>query len=262
MNRLVLLLLLTCISPRLLQAQRYAPFTVKADLSMPFRKGVGAALEWQFAPNSALAVQFAWEQHAKASEFGLFNGDLLVNFVELQVDTVRKGDFAEHSVNFYYVGDGRPLPILPEIIALSTTGIKLGHRFSFGKTNSKWRWSMQPSLSIIGHKYYDVKQVYLLLGESVQLFQEEMYPIIKWTATHKYRIYNQEQRMRERLKWLPGLAYDFGLSRRFGQRLTVEARVSGLYNLETPYEAPQPAPVQGLQARAHLYVGYALGKMR
>jgi hypothetical protein len=245
-----------------LRAQRYAPLVVRADLSMPLRKGLGGGVEWRYSPKSALSVEVSWEEHDKASHFGLFNGDLVANFAHVQIDTIKGlGQNKIHTSSTYYVGEGRPLPLLPEYIALSSMVLRLGHKFVFGKKRSRWQWSLQPSFSLVKHHYFEVKQTFDLLEESKQSQTFGAYPF-QWSVAQVYGRYFETQAMREHIQWIPGLAYDIGIGRRVGARWLVEARLSGLYNPQPAYKAPQPAPARVTQVRGHLLLGYSIGRMR
>ncbi len=243
-------------------AQRFAPFTAKLDLSMALRQGFGGGLEWQYSRNAAIVLQGSWEEHNKASSFGLFNGELVANFAELKTDTLLGLSLNQlFGTSTVFVGEGRPLPILPEYIPLSSLSLRLGHRFFFGKKRSKWQLSLQPSLSLVRHQFFEVKQIYELQGTAGQATIHGSYPS-HWKELKLYRAFHERQTMRLRTQWLPGIAYDFGIGRRIGQRWSLEARVSGLYNLETPYLAPKPALARSVHVRGHLFVGYSLGKFR
>ncbi len=244
-------------------AQRFAPFAAKVDLSMALRHGLGGSLEWQYSPRAAIVVQGSWEEHNKASNLGLFNGDLVANFAELKTDTFLGVNLNLLSgTSTVYVGEGRPLPILPEYIPLSSLNLRLGHRFIFGKKRSKWQLSLQPSFSLVQHRFFEVKQIYELQGTAGQATIHGSFPS-HWKELKLYRALYERQTMRSRTQWLPGITYDIGISRRFGQRWTLEARVSGLYNLETPYLSPKPpGPARSAHVRGNLFVGYSIGKIR
>jgi hypothetical protein len=243
-------------------AQRYEPFVVRADLSMPLRKGAGLGLEWRYGRTKAIALQASWEQHSKATENDLFNGDLVANFSELQSDTLSGlGYYSNHTTGTIFIGEGRPLPVLPEHIALSSLSLRLGHKFVFGKKGRKWNWSLQPSLSVIRHHYFEINQTYELLEEVTQRQIYGTYPY-KWEVLKIYRVFHENQTMREYVKWISGLAYEIGLARKLNRKWSLEVRVSGLYNPNPAHKAPQTTPARVVQARAHLFVGYAIGRKR
>ncbi len=243
-------------------AQRFAPFAAKVDLSMPLRNGLGGCLEWQFSRRAALAVQASWEEHNKATDYGLFNGELVANFAELRTDTMIGLHLNKLvGTSKVFVGEGRPLPILPEFIPISSLNLRLGHRFIFGKKRSKWQLSLQPSLSLVRHQYYAVKQTYELEGTVVQAIIHGAWPE-RWAERKVFKVFQERQTMLARTKWLPGLAYDIGISRRFGQRWHLEARLSGMYNIETPYLSSEAAPARSALVRPHLFVGYSIGRIR
>jgi hypothetical protein len=230
------------------------------DLSMPLRKGIGASAEWRYSKSGALSLQYSWEEHAKASEFGLFNGDLVANFAEVQIDTLYKGNYPMHIIHTEYVGDGRPLPVLPEQVALATSNIKFGHKFFFERKKSKWGWSLLPSLSLTGHRYFDVHQRFAILEEYTQITQLGYSPTKE--LIKKFRLYHEKQTMREQVKWVFGIGYDMGVTRKIGRRWALDFRVSGLFNFEQVHESPIPSPARTLQARAHLWLMYSIGKIR
>lgn len=244
-------------------AQRIAPFNAKLDLSMALRHGFGGGLDWQYSPRAAVAIQGSWEEHNTAGDFGLFNGDLVANFAELKVDSLIGLSFNQlQGTQTVFVGEGRPLPLMPEYIALSSLSLKLGHRFLFGKKRGKWQLSLQPAVSVVRHQYYEVKQTFELTGNTRQVNIYGTYPS-QWKEEKIYRVFHERQSMRLNTQWLPGIAYDIGISRRFSQRWTLEARVSGQYNLETAYQSPAPPnPARSVQVRGHLFLGYSIGKMR
>lgn len=245
------------------QAQYYyRPWQLRADLSMPFRQGFGGALEWQYKHQGALSVQVSWEQHAKATEKGLFNGNLVANFAELKTDTLaRVNGVKEHFVGTYYVGDGRRLPVQPEHVAIASLSIRFGNKFIFTKPNGKWHWSLQPALSFVRHYYFEIHQQYQLLDEVQTFWQYGTYPY-ELKVGNTYSRFQETQMMRAFYSWIPGLAYEIGVGRQLGRHCTIEARFSGLYNPEPLYKAPQPAPARLTQGRWLVLVGYAFGKMR
>jgi hypothetical protein len=256
------LLVICCAIVFSTRAQHFAPFAAKIDVSMALRNGLGGSLEWQFSPRAAIAVQGSWEKHNRASDFGLFNGELVAAFAELKTDTfigLHLNTLTGSSMSFE--GEGRPLPILPEFIPISSLNLRLGHRFIFGKKRSKWQLFLQPSLSLVRHQFYAVKQTFVLHGTVGKATIYGTWPE-RWTERKLYKLFQERQSMLAHTKWLPGLAYDIGISRRFGQRWYIEARLSGMHNLEIPYVSPMAAPARSALVRPHLFIGYSIGRIR
>ncbi len=229
---------------------------------MALRHGISSTFEWQYSPRSAVAVQGSWELHNKARDYGLFNGQLVANYAELKIDTIIGISLNKlQGTKTVYQGAGRPLAPIPEFIEISSFNLRLGHRFLFVKKRGKWQLSLQPALSIVRHQFFDNKQTFELLGMTGQSTIYGSFPS-HWQEKKTYRLFKERQTMHARVKWLPGIAYDIGISRRFGQRWSLEARLSGLYNLETPYLVPKSGLTRSVNVRGNLFLGYSIGKIR
>ncbi len=120
----------------------------------------------------------------------------------------------------------------------------------------KWRWFLQPGLTVARHRYLQINDVLTVERD------ERRY----WSVPQQYLLVSQitvstrqERIMREKEKWFGGIRYDVGISRNIGPRLLVELRGAGSIQFFTPYRVRAPRTMREVSWQYHLMVGYRIG---
>jgi hypothetical protein len=263
LSRLVLSFFVFWVVALPVAAQQFARHALKVGISQQIQHNWALAYEFRFNAHTSLELAFEEQTHHWASEYGLFNGELLVNYAIQQKERF-SGVYPYNRLGnpeVTYLGNGRPLAPLDERIPLLSRQSRLGYRFSFATGGRQWRYFLQPGLALTQHRFFNVRQQLDITGQVTEeiLTSEAEVPIRQVTYQTGFQ---QRQTMLQEERWLVGAYYSMGLGYRLGRRLLIEAQVTGLFNPEPPYEAPQPVLVRNLQVRGYLHVGVMLGKMR
>lgn len=254
-NRLIRLSIgLFCWLPCRLNAQHIPPVTIKLDLAAPLHRAVGGALEWRLSPRTSLEgrVQGEWYPYNKQE---VFEGNWVQHYSVRRIDSI---NYLYHeqvnAPDLLYVGDARPLPPSPGMqVPVSTWQFSLGYRFEYGK---KWRWFLQPGMTLSQHRYMLVKDRLLLEGETLRRWNDAITRLLITQQTQNIR---QERIMRAQEKWFGGIRYDMGLLRQLGNRFYVEARGAAALHYFVPYRVRAPRAVRELSIQYALMIGYRLG---
>jgi hypothetical protein len=247
--------------------KKYTHHALKIDLVGPAHSTWSGAYEYRLNARNGFELGVHWRTFEPPTDVPLFNGDL-INYYEIE----RRTDYS-YTVAFMpfsttqeqFVGTNRPFPPSPEYVALRNLRFSLGYRFwlEFRGRKSRWQWFLQPGLSASQYRFFTVRQNIAQLYTSTTEIEVVEYPFTTSSVTTN-TAYAQTRSMRQLERWVYGLNYDVGVTRRLGKghRWQIEARATAIYNPDIPHETPLPQPVRTAQLRGQLHLTCSLGRLR
>jgi hypothetical protein len=256
MNRLTAILLMCVCAALDGAAQSTSRLSLKLDLTAPLQRSYGGSVQMKSGQKTALELRGLYGSFPVEEE-NIFLGKLVTHYAERRADTLDNYfNKVNSSSGWVQFGEGKPLPPVPDFIAKSFWQTSFGFRFLFQKKRSPWSVFLQPGLSVCWHEYYEVDQQLTVDADTKQTLIEGQHPY-QFRINLRTLYYTQTRTMYLRNSWILGLAYDVGVSRKFGKHFFLEGRLNTGANLSIPYEEPMPpVPVRRFWARPSLMAGW------
>jgi hypothetical protein len=251
MLKTTLPLVCICLMTFLAQAQKNR---IAVKVQAPLYNSLGLGAEYRLNSWFGLEAQLIHHRHPEGQDF--FNGSITANYRLQSSDTLmikplepeiigRKSEYT----------NGTPLEPVKGYFARQTFSLRMGYRVNFRDTDQRWRFWLQPGAVLAMHELYDVQQHYEVTQRDVNVYYSDFYYYLM-RITNVTEVYQQQQLMQLKRRWIGGFTYDVGLYRHLWKNFFVEGRVYGLLNLQSSTVAPTVLPVRGIQVAGNLHLGY------
>ena len=256
----LLFLFMSLCTAAVLPAQTLRHRAVKCDLIAFSRNGAQVAYAFGQNQKSSFEIQVGFEQHKKPAGVEVFHGDWLNLYGEEKLDTlVQSTHVLVGSSGWGYLDEQRPLTEVPTYVPHSTLQLAGLYRISFLREQSPWKVFLQSGFFVTLHRYFENREALFVnhrLTESwdfVNNFGQDR------KVKYDLIIYEEKRSIRLKNDWRAGVAYQLGVSRRFGKHFLAEGRLDlGLHIGAPPYETPEPPLiVRRLPVKPALMIGWA-----
>ncbi len=250
---------LACLAlPAQLLAQRADSsfWKAKIELAQWHKNERTLAVEFGWGKTHRVELSVGWQQHPVNSD-SLFQGRW-TTYYALENQRVTKypnGVATVFSDTTTFSGTGRPLPTLRPFEPIFTLPVRLTFKRALPFWGRSMTWFWQAGLAGTFHEFFKIQTATELQSEQTDI-KTDLFPEKTEVKTVVSR-YHAVQEMRLERAFLPGAAFDLGLTWQPLRHLFLEARISGGWNATTPYvEVPNPA-LKAVYGQFRLFAGLA-----
>ena len=254
MLRYLLLCSLVFGSWRLANAQLpVSKHQLRFELAAPLQKGLGLAYEFRPKAGTGFEIQLNYRQFNRPSP-DMFHGDRIVPYGEQRSDSIIIWSGKPlNNGQWSYIGENRPMEILPEWLSLNYGYAKIGYLYYLPWASTRWQFFLRPGLFAGLYQYYHVEDNTRVIRDITETTALN----IQGAQRRDRKVYYEQTRSMRLEKHISyGITYDAGISRMLGRHFFLEARGMLSLNLNPAPEPDPAAPVRRLAAQASLLLGY------